>query len=259
MRMQSVRARPPLSAHVEMFWGQQARERLPGPESVLPSGTIDVVVDLLDPARPPLVCGPHTTPFRMQRARRESYVGIHFKPGGAAAILGVPAHELRGRLLELDALWGQPALELRDRLQEAGTFAARVSLLEETLCARLERARDPHPAVTYALAELGRAPANTSIATLGACAGLSARRFIELFEARVGLTPKLFARLRRFQTVLDAATAREGMDWADVALRCGYYDQAHLHRDFRAFADLTPGAYLRQRSADPHHVPLAEP
>lgn len=58
----------------------------------------------------------------------------------------------------------------------------------------------------------------------------------------MGLTPKLFARLRRFQSVLGVASARENLDWADVALRCGYYDQAHLHRDFRAFAELTPGA-----------------
>jgi hypothetical protein len=104
-------------------------------------------------------------PFQMRRARRESYVGIHFKPGGATAILGVPAHELRGRLVDLDALWGRPALELRDRLQESRTFAARLSLLEATLLARLERARDPHPAVAYALAELSRWPLTPSIAT----------------------------------------------------------------------------------------------
>jgi AraC-like DNA-binding protein len=245
---------PALGAHVEMFWAQTALDRPAGPEQVLPSGTVELVIDLLDPRQPPIVCGPHTRPFRMERRRRESYLGVHLRPGAAAPLLGLPGRELSGELAPLDAIWGRAALELRDRLQAAPGFAAQARILDATLRARLERAREPHPAVRYALAELTRTA--TPIGRLGSSTGLSARRLIELFDSHVGLTPKLFARVRRFQRVLAAASERATVAWADLALRCGYCDQAHLHRDFRAFAELTPGAYLRQRSADPHHVPL---
>jgi AraC-like DNA-binding protein len=88
-------------------------------------------------------------------------------------------------------------------------------------------------------------------------AGFSQRRFIQLFDQQVGLTPKLFFRVSRFQrAVLTVHNAGE-VDWAGLALDCGYYDQAHFIHDFQAFAGITPTTYLVQRSEHLNHVPLA--
>ena len=88
--------------------------------------------------------------------------------------------------------------------------------------------------------------------------GLSPRWFIQVFREEVGLTPKLFCRVRRFQEVVRLIENREQVEWAEVALGAGYFDQAHFIRDFRAFSGLTPTAYLAQRGERLNHVPLRE-
>jgi AraC-like DNA-binding protein len=88
--------------------------------------------------------------------------------------------------------------------------------------------------------------------------GLSARRFIDVFGGEVGLTPKLFCRVRRFQKVLRGVAHGRRADWAAVAADCGYFDQAHFIHDFRAFSGLSPTAYLTQRTEHLNHVPIIE-
>ena len=84
--------------------------------------------------------------------------------------------------------------------------------------------------------------------------GISSRRFWELFRNEVGLSPKAFCRIRRFNAVLTHIERLTTVDWLDVALSCGYFDQAHFNHDFRAFAGLSPSAYLRDRMSRTHVV-----
>jgi AraC-like DNA-binding protein len=86
--------------------------------------------------------------------------------------------------------------------------------------------------------------------------GISTRRFIQLFHQQVGLTPKAFCRVRRFQRVLRSVHGRREVDWAQVALDCGYYDQPHFIHDFQAFSGFTPSAYLALATTHLNHVPL---
>ena len=88
--------------------------------------------------------------------------------------------------------------------------------------------------------------------------GLSPRRFVQVFTEEVGVTPKLFCRIRRFQQVLRRIQKERRVEWVDVATDCGYYDQAHFIRDFRAFSGLNPSSYLVQRGEHLNHVPVAE-
>jgi len=247
---------PALAAYVDLFWAMDAPLRQADRERVLPSGTTELVFDLAGSSPSALICGPRSEPFVMRRAGRESFVGVHFKPGGATRLLGVPESELANAFVDLDALWGREAGELCARLTEARSPAAALALLERALLARFERTREGHPSVAYALGELALVPARRSIGEIGARAGLSARRFITVFTQQVGLSPKLFARVQRFQRVLHVAHAQRSPDWAQLALACGYYDQAHLVRDFSDFASVSPGAYLRLRGDDPNHIAL---
>jgi transcriptional regulator GlxA family with amidase domain len=91
-------------------------------------------------------------------------------------------------------------------------------------------------------------------------AGLSQRRFIQVFVAEVGMTPKLYCRVRRFQGARALVRKAVAPDWARVAVDCGYFDQSHLIRDFLAFSGLSPVDYLLRRSEHvlPNHVPLPE-
>jgi AraC-like DNA-binding protein len=146
--------------------------------------------------------------------------------------------------VDLEALWGRRARELRERLCAATTTEQRFAILEAELASRLDQ-RHMHPAVGYALAALTRPEVRVSDIAKGA--RLSQRRLIELFTAAVGLTPRRYGRVLRFQRA--TALARSAaLDWTRIAHECGYYDQAHLIRDFRELADVTPTGLMRARA-----------
>jgi len=158
----------------------------------------------------------------------------------------------------LEALWGAEAIRLRDRLTEAQTPAMRFRVVEQVLLEQAARRLVRHPAVVSALQAFQRVPQDRTVADVTDRVGLSARRFIQVFTEEVGLTPKLFCRVRRFQEVLRRVAGPGRVEWANVALACGYYDQAHFIRDFQAFSGVCPTAYLRERGEHLNHLPLAE-
>jgi AraC-like DNA-binding protein len=155
--------------------------------------------------------------------------------------------------VDLESLWGRRARELRERLCAATTTHQRFAILETELAARLDERR-VHPAVMHALDALARPEAR--VGDIAKTVGLSQRRLIELFTAQVGLTPKRFARVLRFHRA--AALARSAaFDWTRVAHECGYYDQAHLIRDFRELAEVTPTDLIRANAHPKEHHQLA--
>ena len=108
--------------------------------------------------------------------------------------------------------------------------------------------------MAWAAAQIARFPNQVTIADLADESGLSTRRFGELFQREIGLNPKAFARLRRFQHALCHVHATPNPDWCDLAAATGYADQAHFIREFRSFSGLTPCGYHARRGARPHLV-----
>lgn len=261
----------PLAEYVACIWLYEADILDDVYERCLPTGAADLVVNLRaaplsvfpnqDLTCPqftcgPLLYGPHSEFFVMQRCVTSSVLGVHFRPGGAAALFRTPADELHNRALPLEALWGARANELHEQLLIAGALHQRFRIIERALLAQLSRALAPHPAVVWALRELQRTGGKRTVAALSKRIGLSARRLSQVFGESVGLTPKLFGRIQRFQAVVAHLQRPEPMVWAQIALRCGYFDQAHFARDFRAFSGLSPTAYFASRGPWPNHVAL---
>jgi AraC-like DNA-binding protein len=205
-----------------------------------------------------MVCGAQSSPFVIDTRPQHLLIGVHFRPGGAFPFFAHPAGELRNARVGLDDLWGNAAAILRERLVAAPTAAARFALLERTLLTRATRPLAGHPAVAYALRALGNVTEPVTVAAVTEETGLSKRRFIELFDREVGLTPKLFARIRRLQAVLYRLEDPTSTAWVEVALAHGYFDQAHLIRDFQQFAGLAPTAYLTQRGTVLNHITLPD-
>jgi AraC-like DNA-binding protein len=115
---------------------------------------------------------------------------------------------------------------------------------------------DHHGAVGFALRRFMAAPHMTTMASVSEQIGLSPKRFIQVFRDETGFTPKVFCRIRRFHRALDRMEGRKNVEWANVALDCGYFDQAHFIHDFRAFSGINPSAYLAHRTPHRNHVPL---
>ena len=253
---------PPLDTCIERFW-LLSNTPAHSKERIAPSGTIDLVINLhenelriYDPSNPErcerfsgaVVSGAHSGPFVIDPRERGSVIGVRFRPGGAFPFLGTPASDLADVHVDLETLWGTSAVELREQLCLTKTPAERFKLLEKALVAHLFRPLERHYAVRFALETFGRANSGLAIRDVARDAGLSQRRFIQLFAREVGMSPKLFCRVRRFRQALERVRQTAGPNWAQVAVDCGYYDQSHLIRDFQLFSHLSPTEYVRQRS-----------
>lgn len=271
MMLRTYTPGPPLAEFVAFFWLYEHDGPPHAKERRLPTGTMELVINLREDTIPvydrrdPSRCrrfrggvfsGTHTEHVVIDTASQASTLGVHFKPGGAFPFLGRPASELRDAHVSLDTLWGRAADALRERLLAAETPAAKFRVLEAALLARADRPLERDPAVAYALNAFRRGAGTPAVSDVAAQVGFSHRHFIQRFREEVGLTPKLFCRVRRFQGVLRRLDERQDVDWAGVALACGYYDQAHLIRDFRAFSGITPTTYVAHRAAHRNHVPL---
>lgn len=185
-------------------------------------------------------------------------MSICFKPGGARLFLPMPASEVTNQVVDLFTLWGTAAFDLREQLQAVRSRVEMVRILERFFLAYVAWERTPHPAIPFALSSFQVEKGRHSVSDMTAQLGVSPKRFIHLFEEAVGLTPKVFCRLLRFQEGLSLIEAGQWSSWADLALSCGYFDQAHFIHDFQAFSGLTPQAYMAQRSPYRNHVPLPE-
>jgi AraC-like DNA-binding protein len=268
---------PPLSDFVEMFWFYEGGMAQHAKERVLPSGCAQLFVNLhedrlriYDPQDRDkcislpgcLISGPHSEFVVIDTANQASIMGIAFKPGGAFPFFGLPVNELHNSQRPLDLLWGRRAGDLREQLLEARTTKARFRLLEQYLLAQTgwpgTPAFDRHPAVAFALKELGESAGRRTVSDVTDQIGLSARRFIQVFSEEVGLTPKLYCRVRRLQEALGLLSRTRTVDWAALAVRSGYFDQAHFIHDFRAFSGLNPTAYLANRGEYQNHVVLPD-
>jgi AraC-like DNA-binding protein len=262
----------PLAGFVDCFWHFDGYPSSHARERALPTGTVKLVVNLHEDRmrvflreddfegqrfRGSVVCGAQAGYFVLEPSQQMSVVGIHFRPGGAAPFLGAPAGEFTNRHLGLDDVWGAPeASELRERLLEAGSSEAMFGVLEYALLNRLERPLLAHPAVAYALRQLAARPAVSHISDIQDQTGYGAKRFIELFRNAVGLTPKVYCRIMRFQSVIERLACGRRVEWASVALDGGYCDQSHLNREFRALSGLTPSEYRPGDDDRPNHVPI---
>jgi AraC-like DNA-binding protein len=271
MNYQTYQPRSPLSQFVELLWSREG-ENLPKAQSrLLPIGSMELVINLLDDriplfdcsSRSPIgstngmmICGVHSESFIINNDSKISMMGVHFKPGGNAPFFALPAGELHNQRISLDEVWQGRAAELRDRLLESPTVESRFGVLEQFLL-MVMKPLDRYTAIAMALQKFEREP-TTRVSEVTDKIGFSTRHFNQLFRDRVGLTPKLFCRVRRLQQVLDLVSGKDRVDWADIAIACGYFDQAHFIHDFRMFANCTPAEYLVQRSFHPCHVILLD-
>lgn len=264
---------PPLAAFVETFWLYEGYNPPHTKERRLPDGSMELVINLREDAirlydsqqhdRSPsvrgcVISGIQTKYVVLDTADQASMMGIHFKAGGAFPFLDLPASELRDETVSLDEIWGTTASELRGQLREAQTPEIRFHMLEQALLAQIVRPLARHPAVTFALKEFQNTAHTRTIADVTGQVGLSPKRFNSIFNKEVGLTPKLFCRIQRFQEALKCINSEKQIDWTDIALTCGYFDQAHFIHDFQAFSGLNPGAYLRHQGEHLNHVPLPD-
>lgn len=263
--------KPPLSDFVHSFWLYDSKQSFGARERALPSGTVELVINLHDEPlrisnrdnqieftsfRHSLISGPQSRFFEGEMPAPVSLVGVHFKPGGAYPFLGLPLNELTNSFETLDVLWGSAGADLRDRLLAADSAAGKFRILESFLRMKLRASPPLSSAVAFAVKEIQSAAKPRPISAITEQIGISPRHFIHIFSREVGMAPKLFCRIQRFQRVLRLVETVNQVEWGDLCLACEYYDQAHLIHDFRAFSGCTPTEYLKRKTGRLNHVAI---
>ncbi len=243
LRALKLRAQGPLAHFVEDV---RVVSDIPGdqPYIRLPDGCLELVLRAAGFGSSLSVMGTRLTPLRKASAASAEVIRVRFKPGGAYPFFGVPLSELTDQIVPLDSLLGAEIHGLQTAL-EAHTPGARVAAVQRALSRRLASpAYEPAsvPTVRRALRMLARASTLPSVDQLARDLEVSARQLRRAFADVVGVTPKAYLRILRFQRVVRAARARPGECWARLAEAHGYYDQAHLVSELRSLSGSLPSA-----------------
>lgn len=262
------RPAPALAPFIAHLWHYEdaAGSLVHARERIMPTGRAQLLVNLHEDelrtyqgeaprrTRGAALGGPTCGHFMIDTAEQQAIMGVSFHAGGTLPFFAAPADALRDTEVELDQLWGREGALLRERLLEQPTPQRRLRTLEAVLLAQVVGPLTPDPAMAAAIAALA---GDVPVAKLCERLGLSPRRLIANFSAQVGLTPKRFARVCRFQRVLAAISRRPRLPWAELAVSCGYFDQPHLIHDFKKFSGLHPTAYAPRGPGGENHVIVA--
>lgn len=263
---------PELAPFIRSLWYCSDPHAPHGRQVVLPSGHMQIVISLADnltdcaaglcaPAQPQsfaVLVGMFSRYQVIDTVDLAHLIGIVFRPGGTTPFFSTCTHLFTNLETSLEDIWGSRTHALRERLQEQSTPQAKLDALEAALIERLHVSRDaaPHPLVEYAVTTLNAAPAATTVAELSRTAGISPRRLSQLFAEHVGVSPKLYSRIQRFQRAVQMLHRGAEVPWAELALSCGYYDQSHFANDFRAFSGISPTTYSAASRPWSNHIAL---
>jgi AraC-like DNA-binding protein len=251
----------PLSGLIRSLWYAHAPELPSERQRVLPNGSTqfiitlaadhltDCIADTLTPIPPAILAGPRLQ-FEIVHTRdMAELVGIIFRPGGLGPFLRHPVDAFFEQSVPLDAVWNQSAL--RERLHACSSPSAMLSALDSLLLQALNgQSLNRKPTIEAALHSLCRNSVRETAATIG----VSERRLHQLFREDVGLSPKAWSRVHRFQRALKALYKGTDLPWDQLALDCGYYDQAHFANDFHAFSGVNPSTYIARRGQWTNHI-----
>jgi len=258
MRYCEIKPQSPLNHFVECFWTLASTAPSTQAERILPDGCVELILnfgaefsqhsDGKQETQPRnFLVGQMTGPIMISPTGLVELLGIRFHPGGTLPFLRMPLHEITNQVVELGALSSKLERDLLRVTAQAASLSEKVTAVENFLTACLTTARHNSWPLTLA-GKIVDSAGKVSVDQLANDAGISSRQLERRFLREVGIGPKLLGRIIRFQQVF-RAVEQCNTAWADVALECGYYDQAHLIRDFNQFAQQTPAVLFSSQSA----------
>jgi AraC-like DNA-binding protein len=222
-------------------------------ERILPDSCVELVFHFGDPFRShfangqsalqprSFVVGQMRRFLEIEPAGRAGFVAVRFLARGAYLFFHRPLSEVAAGVVDLEDLWSDRAREWTERIALAPDLPARIRLLEGALLGLLAGNGRTDPAVDRALQLIGGSGGQIRVARLAAEIGVSERHLTRQFQRAVGLSPKEFARISRFLRALELLDRGGPGSLADVALACGFFDQAHFNHEFRELAGMSPG------------------
>ena len=262
----------PLNQFVDHFIYYDGYNPAHSIDRFLPDGNTEIIIDFDD--RPQHIydnqtlkeiqachhvwaSGVRTEFITIPSGRHAAMFIISFKKGMAYPFFPLPMNEMADRVVDADLLWGNDFSFLRERLLEIDAIDRKFEAAEGFLLRNFQRRFVLNPAVEYALTEIIRRPDQINLARMNQNIGYSQKHFIGMFKRQVGITPKAYLKIIRFQKAIGEIEQRKEVNWASISQDCGFYDQAHFINDFKFFSGFTPEEYIRRKNDILNYVPVA--
>ena len=261
---------PPLSNFIEHFFYYEGYHADHAMEKFLPDGSMDLLIDLTDSPKKLFhneegtsyntfnkswVSGMKTE-YILIDASVSNMIGVHFRPGGCYPFFDLPMSELNNLTVEVDSVWGNEIHSIRDAILNAAGIEQRFSILERYFLLKGKGKMENHALVHYSVGQLVQNPQMWTIKRLSDKTGVTQKHLITLFKKYVGLSPKMFSRIYKFQKVIELIEKQRKVDWSLLAFECGYFDQAHFIKEFRDFSGINPSSYLEKRGPYINYIPV---
>lgn len=265
---------PPLGIFVECLIYHESYDPLHHCERFLPDGNVELIIDLNDAPqyiydndtlKEIQTChnvwasGVRTAPITIPAGRDSAMAIVAFKRGMAYPFFPFPMDEISDCVVDADLIWGSGFAELREQVLANRRTREKFTVIEHFLVTNFLDRMTLNPCVEYAVSEMIATPHGTTVARLTDRIGYSQKHFISMFRRQVGVTPKQYLKLMRFQRVVNAIETEQVCDWSELSLDCGFFDQSHFINDFRSLSGFTPEDYARRRGGFLNYVPMERP
>lgn len=200
--------------------------------------------------------GFRTEPITIPSGTDAAMMVIAFKKGMAAPFFPFPMGEIANSVVDADLVWGTDFGLLREQLLATKDIDERFRIVEDFLIREFQSQMAINPCVAFAVGEMTERPDAISIAKMNARIGYSQKHFTEMFRRQVGVTPKSYLKIMRFQKAVRTIDAADNIDWGQISLECGFYDQSHFINDFKHFAGFTPEQYAKIQTNYQNYIPV---
>lgn len=261
----------PLGQFIESFIYYHDYNPAHNLERFLPDGNVNIVIDLTDY---PKYIYDNTTLKEIQTCRHVWFSGIrnryitiasgrqaemfviNFHKGKSYPFVQMPLHEMTDCVVDGDLVLPGEIMEIREKILEAPSIQQKFMVVEKFLASRFKDRLIVNPFIDFAVNKIVQLPSRLSIAQVSEKVGYSQKHLIKLFKDHVGMTPKGFLKIIRFQKAIMEIAADKKPSWTGIAFESGYYDQAHFINDFREFSGFTPAAYLQKQYEYVNYIPV---
>jgi AraC-like DNA-binding protein len=250
-----------LRTHIRSYEGWTERNAAPSTQRHVPSGMAVIIINLGPPLRvhyptstgdqgllQTFVAGTNDAYAETDSNGHAEGLQINLTAIGARLLVDAPMSGLTNRAVELEDLLGPVARRTLERLHDAPAWDRRFAILDEVIGARLAAASGVPDGAMHAWRQLVQSRGRVSIGPLATEVGWSRKHLVTQFREHIGLPPKTFARVLRFDRA--RGLLEQGSRWMEIAYECGYYDQAHMIRDFSEFSGEPPRQFLVRALSD---------
>ena len=237
----------------------------------LPDGNVQLIFDLTNNSqyiydnetlteiqicRKVWLSGFRTEPITIPSGIESEMLIVEFHKGKAFSFFNTPLYALKNLVVDAELVFTKNILDIREQLLDAHTVSQKFELLEERLVDICLNKIKENPFVEYLVSETILHPNHLKLRSVCHEIGYSQKHIISVFKKYVGVTPKEFLKIIRFQKAIEQIEKYQRIDWVSLAFDCGFYDQSHFISDFKKFSGFTPSQYLRHKGETLNYVPI---